>query len=151
MADNRNQVSNGADQQGQRGNQQMRGPQAIMNSGRQIQGDVQQLATHVQETSSELQTYITEQVRDRPYTVLGAAAAVGFLLGGGLSSKLTLMAFGVATRLAMAMAAKEMGNWATAGFEGMTGGGEGRGGSEGRSGSEGRGGGNQQGRGQQRH
>ena len=122
MAENRNQVSNGADNAAKSA---QRGAQSIMNSGRQIQGDVQQLAGHVQETTNELTTLITEQVRERPYTVLATAAGIGYLLGGGLSSKLTLMAFGVATRFAMAMAAKEMGSWVTEGFGDVGGGGGG--------------------------
>ncbi|HYB99912.1 MAG TPA: hypothetical protein VEC57_12345 [Candidatus Limnocylindrales bacterium] len=139
MADNRNQVSNGADASSR--NQQQRGPQAILNSGRQIQGDVQQLATHVQETTNELTQVITDQMRQRPYTVLATAAGIGYLLGGGLSSRLTLLAFGMATRFAMAMAAREMGSWVTEGFAGDTGGGGGGGG----------GGGSRSGQGQQKH
>jgi hypothetical protein len=62
-----------------------------------------------------LQTYVTQQVRERPVATLAAAAGVGYLLGGGLSSRLTLLMFGFATRFGMAIAAREMGSWAREG------------------------------------
>lgn len=116
MAENMNQVSNGADFQSSQSQQrtsgqsrqQQQGQHKLMQSGKQIRNDMQQLYGHVQETGEELQAYLTEQVQQRPYTVLGTAAAIGYLLGGGLSSKITLMAFGVVTRFAMALAAREM-------------------------------------------
>jgi len=114
MEENMNQASNGADfQSSQRSGAQ--GQQRLVQGGRQIQSDVQQLYSHVRATSEDFETYLTEQVHQRPYTVLGTAAAVGYLLGGGLSSKLTLMAFGVVTRFAMALAAREMATRAATG------------------------------------
>ena len=40
--------------------------------------------------------FATEQARERPYVFLGVAAGIGFVLGGGLASRLgtTLLGFG---------------------------------------------------------
>lgn len=87
-------------------------PQHLTETGRQIRGDAQNLVTHVSEAGTELQSYVTDMVRERPLATLGVAAGIGYLLGGGLSSRLTVLALGVGTRLAMAVAAREMGAWA---------------------------------------
>lgn len=87
-------------------------PQHLTDAGRQIRGDAQNLVTHVSEASSELQSYVTEVARERPLAILAAAAGVGYVLGGGLSSRLTVLALGVGTRLAMALAAREVSSWA---------------------------------------
>jgi hypothetical protein len=87
-------------------------PQHLSEAGRQIRGDAQNLVTHVSEAGNELQFYLREVARDRPLGVLAVAAGVGYLLGGGLSSRLTVLALGVGTRFAMAVAAREMGGWA---------------------------------------
>jgi ElaB/YqjD/DUF883 family membrane-anchored ribosome-binding protein len=109
------QTANGADEQNERRRSGGSSPSrdAFQERGRQIQGDAQKLVSHVQEASGELQTYIQESVRERPMTTLAAAAGVGFLLGGGLSSRLTVLMLGLGTRFAMAVAAREMSSWAT--------------------------------------
>jgi ElaB/YqjD/DUF883 family membrane-anchored ribosome-binding protein len=75
---------------------------------RRIHHDAQALAIAVQEATDELERFLTEQVEERPYTTLGVAAGVGYVLGGGLRSRLTAMVVGSATRLAMALAAREL-------------------------------------------
>lgn len=86
-------------------------PAQLSERGRQIRGDAQNLATHVSEAGGELQSYVTDAVRERPIGTLAVAAGVGFVLGGGLSSRLTAIALGIGTRFAMAMAAREMSQW----------------------------------------
>jgi ElaB/YqjD/DUF883 family membrane-anchored ribosome-binding protein len=86
-------------------------PAQLSQATRQIRGDAQTLVTHVSEAGGELQSYVTDAVRERPIGTLAVAAGIGFLLGGGLSSRLTAIAFGIGTRFAMAMAAREMGQW----------------------------------------
>jgi hypothetical protein len=78
---------------------------SLPEAGRLIGNDLRSLATHVEGAGSEMERFVTEQVRERPYAVLVAAAGVGFLLGGGLRSRLTPLLFGVATRLVTEMAA----------------------------------------------
>ena len=58
--------------------------------------------------ADDLERYLTEQVEERPYITLGVAAGVGYVLGGGLRSRLTAVLLGAATRLAMAVAAREL-------------------------------------------
>lgn len=70
--------------------------------------DAQQKGVHAQEAARELQDYITGQVRRSPVATLAMAAGVGYLLGGGLGTKLTLSMFTIASRLAMALVAREM-------------------------------------------
>lgn len=76
--------------------------------GRQIHHDARALAAAVQDAADDLERYVTEQVHRRPYSTLGVAAGVGFVLGGGLRSRLTAVLLGTATRLAMALAAREL-------------------------------------------
>ena len=117
MAESKSQGGNGVDEQNERrkatGVQSNISRDSIAQRGRQLQGDAQKLVEHVQEARGELQTYISETARERPMTTLAAAAGIGFLLGGGLSSRLTVLALGLGTRLAMAVAAREMGTWAS--------------------------------------
>jgi hypothetical protein len=75
---------------------------------RQIHHDAHALAAAVQGATDDLERYVTEQVHRRPYSTLGVAAGVGFVVGGGLRSRLTAVLFGAATRLAMALAAREL-------------------------------------------
>lgn len=43
--------------------------------------------------------YVSEQARERPYVLLGSAAAVGFVLGGGLASRITMSLLVVGARM----------------------------------------------------
>jgi len=115
MAESRNQTGNGADEQNEQRRSGIASRDSLADRGRQLQGDAQKLVGHAQEARSELQTYLTQSVRERPVATLAAAAGVGYVLGGGLSSRLTVLMFGIATRFALAVAAREMGTWAAAG------------------------------------
>jgi len=77
--------------------------------GRQIQHDAEALAAHVRDATSGIQDYLTTQVEQRPLSTLGVAAGLGFMLGGGLSARLTVFLFGAATRLGAAVIAREVG------------------------------------------
>lgn len=76
--------------------------------GRVIQQDAAALATSVQESAQLFNRYVTEQVEQRPYTTLGVAAGLGYLLGGGLANRVTGAALGTAYKLALALAAREL-------------------------------------------
>jgi len=78
------------------------------NHGRQLRHDAHVLAAAVQDAAVGLQRYLTEQATCRPYGTLGVAAGIGYTLGGGLGSRLTTMLLGAGTRLAMALAAREL-------------------------------------------
>ena len=77
--------------------------------GRQIHHDAHALAAAVQDATDDLECYLTEQVEERPYTTLGVAAGVGYVLGGGIRSRLTAVLLGAATRLATVLAVRELG------------------------------------------
>jgi ElaB/YqjD/DUF883 family membrane-anchored ribosome-binding protein len=77
--------------------------------GRQIQHDAETLAAAVRDATDGVQRYLTENVEQCPYSTLGVAAGIGYVLGGGLSSRLTAMLLAAATRVAIAFAARELG------------------------------------------
>jgi hypothetical protein len=77
---------------------------------RQINQDAHALAAAVQHATSGVEDYLTERVQSRPYVTLGVAAGVGYVLGGGLGSRLTAVLFRAATRVALAVAARELGD-----------------------------------------
>ena len=77
--------------------------------GRHIQHDAEALAATVRDATDGVQRYLTAQVEQRPFSTVGVAAGVGYILGGGLSSRLTVVLLGAATRVAMALAARELG------------------------------------------
>jgi hypothetical protein len=85
-------------------------PRSISDRGRQIHHDAATLAAEVRGTTADLERYLTDQVKRRPYRTLGVAAGIGYVVGGGLSSRLTAVLLGAATRLATALVARELGN-----------------------------------------
>ena len=76
--------------------------------GRHIQHEARRLADAVQTASDDVERYLIDQVKRRPYRTLGLAAGIGYVLGGGLQSRLTAIALGTAARLGMALAAREL-------------------------------------------
>ena len=83
-------------------------PQSLGDHARQIHHEAEALAAAVRDATDDVQRYLTAQVERRPFTTLGMAAGVGFVLGGGLSARLTVVLLGTATRLATAVAAREL-------------------------------------------
>ncbi len=83
-------------------------PRSLGDHCRQISRDAHALATAVQEAADDVERYLTEQVEQRPFTTIGVAAGVGYVLGGGLRSRLTALLLGTGTRLAMALAARQL-------------------------------------------
>jgi ElaB/YqjD/DUF883 family membrane-anchored ribosome-binding protein len=82
---------------------------SLSDYGRQIQHDASALTATVQAATTGLESHLTAQVTRHPYGALGVAAGIGYVLGGGLRSRLTAALLGTATRLAMALAAREFG------------------------------------------
>jgi ElaB/YqjD/DUF883 family membrane-anchored ribosome-binding protein len=83
-------------------------PDTLLEHGRILQQDARALTNSVQESAQLFTRYITEQVEQRPYTTVGIAAGLGYLLGGGLANRITGTALGTAYRLALALAAREL-------------------------------------------
>lgn len=89
---------------------QLDGDSGLVDQGRQVQHDAEALIASLRETSTGVQDFLAIQVEQRPYSTLGMAAGVGYLLGGGLSSRLTVLLLGAGWRVATALVAREFGN-----------------------------------------
>lgn len=81
-----------------------------------------QLASSLSELGSDLSGIIREQCERRPYAVLGVAAALGYVFGGGLPSRLTRAGLGIATRIGMGMLVRQLVEQQSAAFAGGLGG-----------------------------
>jgi hypothetical protein len=66
-----------------------------------VKEDVQALAGAVQTTRTSLQSFVQTQVEERPLAVLGTAAGIGFVLGGGLAPRVLRTLLTLGTRLAI--------------------------------------------------
>jgi hypothetical protein len=65
--------------------------------------EVQMLASSIGELSQDVSTYVEEQVKHRPWAVLGVAAAIGYVIGGGLPSRITRAGLSIAMRMGTGM------------------------------------------------
>ena len=82
--------------------------QRLQQKGQQVRRDVGDLTSEVESALGELETVVREQLSQRPYTTLAAAAGVGYVLGGGIPVALTRMMFGLGGRLAFVMLANQL-------------------------------------------
>jgi ElaB/YqjD/DUF883 family membrane-anchored ribosome-binding protein len=89
MADTQNTKRNGSHSTGE-------GMRGFSDATKHFRDDAKQLATSVGELSSQAQHAVNAIMQDNPYAAVGAAVGIGFLLGGGLRSRLAgaLIAFG---------------------------------------------------------
>jgi hypothetical protein len=88
---------------------QFREPLSAGGHSRQIRHDAETLAASVRDATRGAQSYLTAQVEQRPFSTLSVAAGIGYVLGGGLRSRLTVVLLGAATRVATAVIARELG------------------------------------------
>jgi ElaB/YqjD/DUF883 family membrane-anchored ribosome-binding protein len=96
-------AANGAD------GSSVRNPRSIGTHVRQIRQDATVLATELQDTTTDFERFLGDHANRQPWATVGVAAAVGYVLGGGLRSRFTLVMLGVATRLAAAVAVRGVG------------------------------------------
>jgi len=80
-----------------------------MERGRAVLNDARGLASTVEEAFDEIQDYVREQLQQRPYATLATASGIGYILGGGLPSRLTGLLFGWGSRIALTMAVQQLG------------------------------------------
>lgn len=66
----------------------------------EMRGEAENLARAGREAVRDLDTLARDQLERRPYLVLGALFAAGYVLGGGVPPRLMGFAFGVGTRVA---------------------------------------------------
>jgi hypothetical protein len=101
-----NDTGNGASSPIERQLQSLR---SLEDHGRRIHHDAATLAAELRGTATDLERYLTDQVKRRSYSTLGVVAGIGYVLGGGLRSRLTVVLLGAATRLVAALAVRELG------------------------------------------
>lgn len=82
--------------------------QRIQQKGQRVRRDVGDLTSEVEGALGDLETVIREQLTQRPYTTLAAAAGLGYVLGGGIPVAFSRMMFGVGGRLAFVMLAQQL-------------------------------------------
>lgn len=82
---------------------------SIGDHGRQIHQDAEALVETLRDATDGAQRYLATQIERQPFTTLGVAAGVGYVLGGGLGSRLTVLLLGAAARLTAALVARELG------------------------------------------
>lgn len=82
--------------------------QAFGAVGQRVRDDARQLMTSVNELSSQARATLDEMIEKRPYATLGAAFAAGYVLAGGLSSRLTRVAVLLAGRYLVNTLGSEM-------------------------------------------
>jgi len=75
----------------------------------EIGHDAQVLSAALSDAARDVERYLTTHVRQTPARSLAIAAGLGYVLGGGLRSRLTSLVLQVGSRLAMAIAAQELG------------------------------------------
>lgn len=73
-----------------------------------LREEASEFAETVQETAHEVGAVLRHQMQTRPYTTLGMAAGAGFILGGGLSPRLTYALLGMGGRLVAARVLQEV-------------------------------------------
>jgi hypothetical protein len=75
---------------------------------RRLLDDTRVLSGDLQEALDETRASLRRQLEQSPYLTLAAGAIAGYVLGGGLASRLTRTAFGAGFRVAAAVFAREL-------------------------------------------
>ena len=70
-------------------------------------GDLSRLEEALEIATRDLEQKLRDTIEDQPVLALGAAAGVGFLLGGGVSRGALTLLLGVGTRMAGAWLQRE--------------------------------------------
>lgn len=82
---------------------------SLATHGRQMQAEASALLTTIEAFTRDADAFLRQHATQRPYAVLAAAFGVGYIGGGGLATRLTSVAFGLGSRLAIALAARQLG------------------------------------------
>ncbi len=80
----------------------------VIEAGNRIRDDAKQLASSVGAFTDQARGALTELMETRPYVAIVGAFAVGYLLAGGLSSRLTRVGLAVAGRYMLANLGSEL-------------------------------------------
>jgi hypothetical protein len=74
----------------------------------ELGASAQQLLRSIEAAGHEVEALLRERVERKPYGTLGAALGLGYVLGGGLPTRLTSALLVVVSRIALAAAAREI-------------------------------------------
>lgn len=74
---------------------------------RSLHGDLSNLEESLEAATKDLRQKLRDTVDEQPVLAVGAAAGIGFLLGGGLSRGALTLLLGVGTRMAGAWLQRE--------------------------------------------
>lgn len=80
----------------------------VQQSMQKLTQDGQQLMGALNTVLGSARDMVLKSVEQSPYSTLGAAAGIGYVLGGGLSSALTSMGIKVGTRMVVAKVVKDL-------------------------------------------
>jgi hypothetical protein len=83
-------------------------PVRIQERGKEAYKEAQALASTVEQAVDEIGQFLREQAEQRPYVSLATAAGIGYVLGGGVPSRLTGFVFGLSSRFAIEMFLREL-------------------------------------------
>jgi len=83
-------------------------PLRIQERGREAYREAQQLASTLEQAVDEIGQFLREQTERRPYVSLATATGIGYVLGGGVPSRLTGFLFGLGSRFAVEMFLREL-------------------------------------------
>jgi hypothetical protein len=84
-------------------------PRPLGLHARQIGQDASTLATDLRGAAADAEILLTQRMKHHPWSTLGIAAGAGYVLGGGLRARFTMVMLGVATRLVGVLAMRELG------------------------------------------
>lgn len=82
---------------------------SLLERGRDIRRDASSLRRDVEGAARDVEASIAASMRERPYLTCAAAAAAGYVLGGGLATRATRAALAVGGRMLVALAVQEAG------------------------------------------
>jgi hypothetical protein len=76
--------------------------------GQRVRQEVSGFTAEIEEGLGDLERFVRDQLARRPYTTLGAASGLGYVLGGGVPVALGRMLFALGGRLAFVMLAQRL-------------------------------------------
>lgn len=74
----------------------------------QIGAEARALGSTVETTLRDVEATLRGQMDRHPYTMLAAAAGVGYVLGGGLPSRVTSLLLGIGSRIVLETFARDL-------------------------------------------
>lgn len=74
----------------------------------ELRRETEVLMTSLDAARSDLETALRAELERRPYTVLGLAAALGYIAGGGLPSRMTALLLAIGGRVGIEYASRQL-------------------------------------------